>query len=828
MAVTYGFFNSVNGDRKYNADQMSEYFRGIVSQGVFQHLDSGMAVSAGTGLSVSVAAGRAIIQNRWVQNSAALNLTISDASETYGRKDAVVIRLDKSSRAISIAVKTGTPAASPVAPEMTRNETTYEMALAYVNVAAGASSVTVIDKRSDSSICGWASVAQATSGEVDQMLNDMKTGFDGVVYSSPAAMVQGEDQKLQGEIDNTNEELTGVYDEINGDPNYTVGYYFDSNGAIQSDSGHCISDKIIMSPSSQRQYYYGTYSDKIRIVFFDSSDNVLNTYIGSSGQSYRNLTAPANTSYVRFSFTKGYDARVMNGNTPHWVAVRNGGIIKSLGNIIDSFDATQEYNAGKYVKNGDNYYRINERHEANVSWDNTNKTAINSMDEVSAVTDKIWGMIPEKIAITNPTSGYLSNTGTATANNSYAYTEAIDVKENDVIMFVPKYQGTSVVIRFLAAFEGETVKSAKGVSTSTDKYIVPNGITSIRVTGYVAESGNPNTLPYLYRFRYGKFIENDNISCWRTTGSLSDGTTLTLPANSIVKNKEITFYGKITTFDSILIGRTTYQNAIKIDNTNIIVLDENGDAVQTKPHGMTISYDLGVNITRNLSNTTCSVRITSNGSKSESILITWEQYNSGSPYVKSSGSTLTECVFAYTPRDINKAIWGFGDSYFSFFDARWMGQLMNAGFDSNLLVNAFPGAGADDLIPDFESLFSIGKPKYIMWCSGMNDRSDDSTQPSYYWLNAVKLVIAYCEAKGIIPILATIPTVPTINNEQKNAWVRASGYRYIDFAKAVGADSSGNWHTGFLSEDGVHPTEAGAIALYSRAITDFPELMETS
>ena len=202
MAVTYGFFNSVNGDRKYNADQMSEYFRGIVSQGVFQHLDSGLAVSAGTGLSVSVAAGRAIIQDRWIQNSAALNLTISAASETYGRKDAVVIRLDKSSRAISITVKTGTPAASPVAPSMTRNATTYEMSLAYVNVAAGASSVTVTDKRSDSSVCGWAAVAQATSGEVDQMLNDMKTGFDGVEYSSPAAAINAQFEHLTNTLSN--------------------------------------------------------------------------------------------------------------------------------------------------------------------------------------------------------------------------------------------------------------------------------------------------------------------------------------------------------------------------------------------------------------------------------------------------------------------------------------------------------------------------------------------------------------------------------------------------------------------------------------------------
>ena len=201
MAVTSGFFDSRNGDRKYNTAQMSEYFRGIVSGGVFQHLDGGLQVTAGTGLSVNVAAGRAIVQNRWIQNSASLPLSISAASETYGRKDAVVLRLDSSARTVSIVVKTGTPAASPAAPSMTRSGGVYEMALAYVNIAAGATSVTVTDKRSDSAVCGWAAVAQAASGEVDQMLNDMKTGFDGVEYDSPVEMVQGCDQLLQNQID---------------------------------------------------------------------------------------------------------------------------------------------------------------------------------------------------------------------------------------------------------------------------------------------------------------------------------------------------------------------------------------------------------------------------------------------------------------------------------------------------------------------------------------------------------------------------------------------------------------------------------------------------
>ena len=196
MAVTYGFFNSVNGDRKYDADQMSAYFRGIVTQGVFQSLDGGLAVTAGTGLAVNVATGRAIVQDKWVNNDLAMTLTISDASATYPRYDAVVIKYDGSARTVSIYVKAGTPAASPTYPTMTRSGTTYEMCLAYVSVPANATSVTVTDKRSDTSVCGWATVAQSISGTYEAMIDDMKTGFDGVVYNSPGDAVRSCDEKI--------------------------------------------------------------------------------------------------------------------------------------------------------------------------------------------------------------------------------------------------------------------------------------------------------------------------------------------------------------------------------------------------------------------------------------------------------------------------------------------------------------------------------------------------------------------------------------------------------------------------------------------------------
>ena len=108
----------------------------------------------------------------------------------------------------------------------------------------------------------------------------------------------------------------------------------------------------------------------------------------------------------------------------------------------------------------------------------------------------------------------------------------------------------------------------------------------------------------------------------------------------------------------------------------------------------------------------------------------------------------------------------------------------------------------------------------------MNDGTDaDENTPSNRWLPYIEEVIDTCEENNIVPILATVPNVPTINHDGKNKWIRESGYSYIDFAKAVNSDSSGNWYSGLLATDGIHPTTNGAKVLLSKAITDFPDLL---
>lgn len=148
MAITYGYFDSINGDRKYNADQMSEYFDGIVSDGVFQSVGGALAVSAQStpDMSVKVASGRAIINNKWIKNDADITLPIAAASTAYARITSVVVQLDPANRLIRITTKDGTPSGSPVAPEITENE----LEIARITVAANATSIAdsaITDKR---------------------------------------------------------------------------------------------------------------------------------------------------------------------------------------------------------------------------------------------------------------------------------------------------------------------------------------------------------------------------------------------------------------------------------------------------------------------------------------------------------------------------------------------------------------------------------------------------------------------------------------------------------------------------------------------------------
>lgn len=163
MAITYGFFNAIKGsdgsyDRTYNADQMSTYFEGLVSDGVYESVDDGMQVVASSGMQVQVKSGRMLINSKWIKNDAAYPIAINAAHVTLNRYTAIVVRLDLSARTISIVAKDGDNTTTPTKPTMTNSQTVKEMCLAYIYVGRGVTSISqanIEDTRPDNNVCGW-------------------------------------------------------------------------------------------------------------------------------------------------------------------------------------------------------------------------------------------------------------------------------------------------------------------------------------------------------------------------------------------------------------------------------------------------------------------------------------------------------------------------------------------------------------------------------------------------------------------------------------------------------------------------------------------------
>lgn len=146
---TSGFFNSVNSDRRYNAEQMSAIFDGLITQGIFDSIGDHFQVKPGSGLTVTVGTGRAWLNQTWSYNDSLYPLQLSAASPTLGRKDLVCIKVDKSTnvRANSIVLIEGTPASTPVEPTVTDDTTNgiYYHKLAAVTVQAGATEISAAD-----------------------------------------------------------------------------------------------------------------------------------------------------------------------------------------------------------------------------------------------------------------------------------------------------------------------------------------------------------------------------------------------------------------------------------------------------------------------------------------------------------------------------------------------------------------------------------------------------------------------------------------------------------------------------------------------------------
>lgn len=275
MSLTSGFFNSLNGDRKYNAKQMSAIFDGIINDGVFANIGVAFAVTADSGVTINIGVGRGWFNSAWIYNDALLPKTLEGSEVVLDRIDAVVIEIDhgESVRMGDIKIVKGTPSSSPNRPTMANETNKHQYPLAYIYRKAGSIEITQADitntvgtsecpyitgilqvQNIDSIVAQWnaqwnqwytAKIAE-TDTDASELLAEMKSEFDiwfadvqALLEDDVATALAAQVATLQGKFDDLARE-GAVYDTVE-----------DSNMDVILDSdGTPIQGRVVLSVGS--------------------------------------------------------------------------------------------------------------------------------------------------------------------------------------------------------------------------------------------------------------------------------------------------------------------------------------------------------------------------------------------------------------------------------------------------------------------------------------------------------------------------------------------------------------------------------------------------
>lgn len=167
MTIYSGIFNSINGDRKYNAWWFAKYFATFIGNGVFPNPSTGLQVMADERMQVKVRPGSGWVDGYFLYSDTdhVLKLDVSDG--VLKRIDRIVMRLDYLTRKIDIVVKNGVLSSKPTAPTLQRDTDYVELALADVYITNGATQITqaaITDQRFNSILCG---IVKGTIDQID-------------------------------------------------------------------------------------------------------------------------------------------------------------------------------------------------------------------------------------------------------------------------------------------------------------------------------------------------------------------------------------------------------------------------------------------------------------------------------------------------------------------------------------------------------------------------------------------------------------------------------------------------------------------------------------
>lgn len=491
----------------------------------------------------------------------------------------------------------------------------------------------------------------------------------------------------------------------------------------------------------------------------------------------------------------------------------------------------------------------------------TNNSGFTTIDDTTATSNKTWSSEKingiktllddvtivesgETIIDVSPftlTEGYIGQNGNYSASTSYHYTNKIPVQKGDKI-YVYKADGTTQVgsYRFVTCYHNNVAITEKGGQNVSAPFVVPDGIEEVILS--ISNVSAPASAKIQRGHSVKELINQPQVDALLSMSASAKPNGLEYEfdytAGTTFQSEELfedlcayrfCFFAKITSITDIAtIGKglgNYYGGGIGFDDTNLYLYQgTSATPTSTKPHGLTLKDYVAITLD-NKYTVEATVTISTNGGRYEWVIPTWR-----SNYGKlsfSASDNMTECKLSYTCEGLIKDTWLYGDSYFSNSDGkRWTKYLVASG-RTNYLLNAYGGRNSASALASLKVDLKMNRvPRRIVWCLGMNDKDGDSAVNAS-WLSCIEEVKTICLEHHVELIMATIPNVPSTNakNIYKNAYVEASGYRYIDFAKAVSLNGDSTWYDNMLYSDNLHPDTQGAIALYSQAVATVPELL---
>ncbi|WP_302826366.1 hypothetical protein [Anaerofustis stercorihominis] len=194
MTVNYYFFDSIiDEDGKYSnpysSSDFSRYLNKIVGNGVFPNPSTQLQVVAGGGMDIIVKAGEGWVNGHKIYNDRDLVFTLPKSDVLLGRVDRIVFYEDNTNLKMDIIPKTGTISATPTPPELTRNESIYEMCLAEITVNKQVTEITqadIRDTRGLSDICGYVQGLIQQVG-TQTLFDQWNTAYDNAIDTDTAA-----------------------------------------------------------------------------------------------------------------------------------------------------------------------------------------------------------------------------------------------------------------------------------------------------------------------------------------------------------------------------------------------------------------------------------------------------------------------------------------------------------------------------------------------------------------------------------------------------------------------------------------------------------------